>query len=345
MKILQITLFIFQINFSLNDPDSAFKIKANPMNKDIDANDVVLKDHGETVSSIVLQPGQQISFIVSFMPSLVQNYEGVLQLTVTDNQFEDTLIQFIGEGYMEDVTLDNLHSINNAEYEDEIVADEEVTGWENKFYFQKVESLKYFLTFSAIKGNSINFGDIYINESRQLLFTMTNRHKQNCFRFEWPENSYIAFSPRIGHLHANCVKDVSVTFKSPEPKYMKKEIMHCTLTKIAFDVSANEVKDWDDRMTIIKWVNEVVMTQVSTNEVYRPSSATTSINTSLASKPLTIKKKVIDTEPEPHYTKIDDNLQQLELVVAAKCDYSRYKCSNHVAKFKDTLLFQTRVYE
>ncbi len=112
----------------MNDPDSVFKIKANNLDKDIDANEVVFKDNGEAVSSIVLQPGQKISFIVSFSPVMVQNYEGILQLTVTDNQFEDTLIQFIGEGYMEDVTLDNLHSTNNIEYEDEIMADEDVSG-------------------------------------------------------------------------------------------------------------------------------------------------------------------------------------------------------------------------
>jgi hypothetical protein len=29
---------------------------------------------------------------------------------------------------MEDVTLDNLHSTNNIEYEDEIMADEDVSG-------------------------------------------------------------------------------------------------------------------------------------------------------------------------------------------------------------------------
>jgi len=197
----------------------------------------------------------------------------------------------------------------------------------------------------AIKGNSINFGDIYVNESRQLLFTMTNRHKQNCYRFEWPENQNITFSPRVGHLHANCAKDVSITFKASDSKYMKNESINCTLTKITFDVSTNEVKDWDDRMTIIKWVNEIITSQVAPSEVYRPSSGTTSITTTLPTKSQTIKKKVTDTEPEPHYTKLEENLSPLELVVSAKCDYSRYKCSSHVAKFKDTLMFQTRVYE
>ncbi len=128
-------LIFLKINFSLNDPDGAFKIKANDdLNKSNEVNDVVFKDNGEAVSSVVLQPSQQISFLISFMPRIVQNYEGMLQLTVTDNQFEDTLIQLIGEGYMEDVTIDNLHSLNSVEFDEEIVADEDVSGnWKSLF--------------------------------------------------------------------------------------------------------------------------------------------------------------------------------------------------------------------
>ena len=48
-------------------------------NEDIksETNDVVLKDNTDVISSIVLQPNQQISFIASFTPKSIQTYEGL----------------------------------------------------------------------------------------------------------------------------------------------------------------------------------------------------------------------------------------------------------------------------
>ena len=49
------------------------------------------------------------------------------------------------------------------------------------------------------------------------------------------------FSPRVGHLHAGCAKDVTVTFRSAEPRYLRKELAQCALTKITFDQPVDEV--------------------------------------------------------------------------------------------------------
>ena len=63
----------------------------------------------------------------------------------------------IGEGYMEDVIFENLHSLAGSnESEEDVLADEDV---------------------SALKCNSISFGDVYINEKKQLIFTMKNQSK------------------------------------------------------------------------------------------------------------------------------------------------------------------------
>ncbi len=51
-------------------------------------------------------------------------------------------------------------------------------------------------------SNTINFGEIHLNESRQILFSITNHHPKDSVRFEWPEHPQCTFSPRIGHLHA-----------------------------------------------------------------------------------------------------------------------------------------------
>lgn len=195
----------------------------------------------------------------------------------------------------------------------------------------------------------VNFGDTYINESKQLLFTLTNRSKTHCYRFEWPENSFINFSPRTGHLHADCAKDISVVFRPGEPKFIRKELISCLLVKIAFDQPSNETKDWDDRMNMVKWVNETVHTQ---NLNDRPgsssqniSSITPAVNNMISKMSQIIRKKIIETEPEPRYNKVDETIQILELCISANSDYPKYKLSEHVIRFKDTLMFQTREYE
>ena len=38
-------------------------------------------------------------------------------------------------------------------------------------------------------------------------------------------------------------------------------------------------------------------------------------------------------------------VEALELFVTANCDYSKYRCKTNVIRFKDTLMFQTRVFE
>lgn len=299
----------------------------------------------------------------------------------------------IGEGYMEDVTIENLHSLSSSlsENEEDVLADEDA---------------------AAIKSNSISFGDIYVNDKKQLLFTMKNLSKSDCFRFEWPASlnsasfnlnssnqaeqsnlqmnlasSAITFSPRVGHLHAGCAKDITVTFKSNEPKTIRKELNNCVLQKIAFDQPINEVKDWDDRMTMIKWINEFVQsstngpinsqmgnaansgnnilssslndastlfTQRQMSEVNLPAAlnqmqlqqqVVAANNNSQMSNKQIVRKKVVETEPEPKHNKLEENVQPIDLFISANCDYSNFRCKTSCIRFKDTLMFQTRVYE
>jgi hydrocephalus-inducing protein len=384
-----------KINFHLYDPDSAFKIR--PFIKDQDkesaTSGIVIKENKENISSVIIQPGTQVYFKVTCTPRNVQTYQASLKLTVTDNQFEDTMVQLIGEGYMEDVIYENLHSIAGFdELEDEIISDEDV---------------------SALKCNSINFGDIYISDKKQLMFTLKNQSKTDCYRFEWPllpgvlpsatntqqtnpnpnaantqpqqqqqninnqndlssnlaaVNSYLTFSPRVGHLHAGCAKDITISFKSAEPKNIRKELMLCQLFKINFEQPINEVKDWDDRMTQIKWISEVVQTTNSlsgsissehpilTNSAQQkqqlndlganlPGAVGQQTNGQTATNKQIVRKKVVEVEPEPRHVRSDESVQPLELYVSANCDYCRFKCRTNAIRFKDTLMFQTRVFE
>lgn len=326
----------------------------------------------------------------------MQTYQASLQLTVTDNQFEDTLIQLIGEGYMEDVLFENLHSLltssPSGELDDDVLPDEDV---------------------AALKCNSLNFGDVYVSEKRQLLFTMKNQSKSDCYRFEWPSHltpvadassnatattapaagastvianpssssettlsqnttghPSITFSPRVGHLHAGCTKDIAVTFRSVEPKSLQKKLFNCFLSKISFEQPVNEVKDWDDRMTVVKWVNEVVYNAAATNGgltssltnadqtlttqrqvselgnlVNQNTSTHSESNNRAGAAKQIVRKKVIEVEPEPRHIRADEIVTPMELFVSVNCDYCRFRCKTNAIRFKDTLMFQTRVYE
>lgn len=54
---------------------------------------------------------------------------------------------------------------------------------------------------------------------------------------------------------------------------------------------------------------------------------------------------MIETDPEPAHTTVEDSGRELELWVSATVDYAQYKMEVETVNFKDTLLFQTRVYE
>ena len=55
------------------------------------------------------------------------------------------------------------------------------------------------------------------------------------------------------------------------------------------------------------------------------------------------KKKIIETEPEPSFTEVGE-ARNVELLVSAISDYTQVSCKVESVHFKDTLMFQTRVY-
>lgn len=153
-----------------------------------------------------------------------------------------------------------------------------------------------------------------------------------------------------------------------------------------FFYSFFKVKDWDDRMTLVKWINDVVVSTVGSQQQQSnatgghhenapittttgPQASHISVRNSIVAGTMggattaaslappaqtapavqtvkqIVKKKVVEVEPEPKYTKIEDSVAPLELLLNANCDYCRYRCRVNAIRFKDTLMFQTRVFE
>lgn len=177
------------------------------------------------------------TFDVTYSPVDAQRSQAHVRLSVVNNQYEDSVIQMVGEGYEDEVTLDNINSIHlptDPEQEEGNMADDDV---------------------QAAKSNHIRFGDCFINEPRILSFSMTNQSKTDCIRFSWPDHPQLKFSPQAGHLHAGKTKDMTATFKTDTPKTFEQEVIPCAVKKISFTKPLNEVADWDDRVKTVKWVD------------------------------------------------------------------------------------------
>lgn len=85
---------------------------------------------------------------------------------------------------------------------------------------------------------------------------MSNHSISETLRFEWFQlGPHLQFSPQIGHLHAGCSKEVTVSFSSEHPVVLSTQIVKCKLCKIIFLKPVDQVPDWDDRQRTVKWVD------------------------------------------------------------------------------------------
>jgi len=57
------------------------------------------------------------------------------------------------------------------------------------------------------------------------------------------------------------------------------------------------------------------------------------------------KKKTIETEPEPVHTEQPESARNVSLFVSANCNYCKYSLKQDQLLFRDTLMFQTRIYQ
>ena len=58
-----------------------------------------------------------------------------------------------------------------------------------------------------------------------------------------------------------------------------------------------------------------------------------------------MKKKIVETEPEPAFTEVVELARSVDLLVSAVADYCKCTCKTSSIHYRDTLMFQTRLYE
>ncbi|NXL46323.1 HYDIN protein, partial [Podilymbus podiceps] len=297
-----------QLMIDLLDEGGVFFLKARPTTQCIyPAAGTKVDSPGEGrkphTASLVLHHGELAEFDVLFKPTLAQCVEGKIHLSVVGNPYEETNIQLVGEGYEDDFTLDNIHGLVTDSKEDA----------EGNLEEDIIE---------VARVDHIQFGDCRIGTPYTVTFTITNRSRVEAMRFEWLAGTPFHFSPQVGHLHAGCAKDITVTLKSDVAVAFKMHPVKCKVARIAFQLPPEQVTDWDDRLRTIKWVDDT-----------RAPAAT-----------WPVKKKVIETDPEPAHTVLEKSSREVELRLSAVVDYAEFKLDTNMIRFKETLLFQTRTF-
>ena len=127
-----------KVDFYLHDVEGVFSLQPsseNPHPENLVINDMTRK---ATAGSAIFEIGQRIALDILFKPKTTQGpqrYEGVLRLVVVDNQYEDTIVQLIGESYADDITLDNIHGFTTTttgssaiEASQQVIVDEDAPG-------------------------------------------------------------------------------------------------------------------------------------------------------------------------------------------------------------------------
>ncbi|XP_009866111.1 PREDICTED: hydrocephalus-inducing protein homolog, partial [Apaloderma vittatum] len=289
-----------QLTIDLLDEGGVFFLEARPYQAAGVKKDSPREARKPHTASLALQRGELAEFDVLFKPTLAQRVEGKIHLSVVDNPYEETDIHLVGEGYEDDFTLENIRGRVADRTEESVEGD-------------RIE---------AAGVDHIQFGDCHVGTPYPVTFTVTNHSRLEAMRFEWLASAPLHFSPQVGHLHAGCAKDITVTLKSDVAVTFKRQPVKCKVSRIAFQLPPEQVADWDDCLRVVKWVDAGK----------EPGAK------------WPVKKKVIETGPEPAHTVLEESSREVELCVSAAVDYAEFKLDLDVIEFKETLLFQTRTF-
>lgn len=108
-----------RVNIDLKDPEGVYSISCAESTKtlmplDEGEDDADPKSRVHTLS-VVVPMGKTADFAIEFNPSLVGRLAGEIRLTVVDNPYEECTVQLIGEGYEDEVTIDNIRCYVHTE--------------------------------------------------------------------------------------------------------------------------------------------------------------------------------------------------------------------------------------
>ena len=92
-------------------------------------------------------------------------------------------------------------------------------------------------------------------------------------------------------------------------------------------------------MKTVKWIDaQPELSQAKTDDDEKL------IKSDAVFSPRPTKRKVVETEPEPSYHSMQGTATEIDLFISAVSDYAKYQLSTNNVFFKDTLMFQSRMF-
>lgn len=161
-----------------------------------------------------LRPQESCNIDVKCKANSVSIFEGEMKIRVIDNSFEDTIIQLSGEGYLDEITFDNLP--NEAESE-------------------------------------LALGDCFIGETKQVNFS-ANNHSNDMIRIAWSADmADFVISPSITHIRPRSQKEFTISFLPKNPGEFNNVKIVSKLSKIKY-LNQNVDMEWDNKAKSVRWI-------------------------------------------------------------------------------------------
>ncbi|KNC96691.1 uncharacterized protein SPPG_07904 [Spizellomyces punctatus DAOM BR117] len=176
------------------------------------------------------------------------------------------------------------------------------------------------LSFDGLPNDSENelfFGDCFVNEPKQIAFSVTN-HSHEYLRIAFGDHDDFSFSPSCLHIRPKGSKEVTASFLARHPNEHVGVHVPVKVAKIKYESQPPDA-DWDDSMKAVRWV----MTDLS--RVMTP-------------------KKIVEQHPEPAVEILGHILPDRTLLLSGFAEFSSYECDVTNVRFKDTMMYQTRIY-
>ncbi|XP_051916753.1 hydrocephalus-inducing protein homolog isoform X2 [Hippocampus zosterae] len=287
-----------QVQIDMTDKHNVLTLRAVPENKCGTINFSQFEDTLDSARRLVhraclkLDVNEEVEFEVTFSSTKPLRVEDKISVQVKGSLYSNATIQVTGEAYQQLVSLDNLRKPPremNPNYEEEDYSD------------------------------LLSFGHCHVASPVRETFTLMNHSSSNkVVRFEWPsEDSYLTFSPQVGHLHAGCSKEMTVIFCAKGRVTLTKQQITCKICQVTFQLPLDQVPDWDDQKKTVQgsWT--------------QPQQ--------------TGKNKKQNSEPGCSVVKGSD--WDLHLRVSAVCDFVKFSCNTTNIRYKDTLAYQSSTHQ
>ena len=197
------------------------------------------------------------------------------------------------------------------------------------------------------EGNStgdcdLMFKDTIVGTPVKLDFKLHNV-STDCYRFQFAQNQFFTFMPRIGHIHPESTKTITCTFIADRPNHFVGTKAICSRTKIEIDPKA---PDWDETHGSYNYVKK---SQLNPQIPQMPSGRELSKRArKFSSKNLTLEAdeivKVYQIDPEPPYTASKDKPKEMTLQINAAADVIQYQLSDNEFEFPPTMMYEKKYH-